>query len=263
MTIEHVSLVIPVYNQLMHTMQCLESIQRLPDQVGDLVIIDNGSTDGTSEYLKGSGARIITNAVNLGCAKAWNQGIRISRGNVIGILSNDIVLTQGWLPALMNFMERTGCDIVSPAMREGPLDYELDRYAAEFTSTCREATRRGLLGPCMLIRRTVFDTIGLFDEAFVYGGCEDIDFLWRAEEAGFTAAVTGSSFIHHFGMVTQKSIKRHESQSYPAINAEYFQTKWGRSVRGNWFERRWRYFIDGLIERYERVRYGHTLVERG
>jgi N-acetylglucosaminyl-diphospho-decaprenol L-rhamnosyltransferase len=132
-TVEQVSLVIPVYNQLMHTMQCLESIQRLPDQAGDLIVIDNGSSDGTAEYLKGRDLRVITNSVNLGCAKAWNQGVRASRGEVIGILNNDIVVTQGWLSALLTFMERTGCAIVSPAMREGPLDYELDRYAAEFT----------------------------------------------------------------------------------------------------------------------------------
>jgi N-acetylglucosaminyl-diphospho-decaprenol L-rhamnosyltransferase len=258
-----VSLVIPVYNQLMHTMQCVESIQRLPDQAGDLIIIDNASTDGTSEYLKGLDLRVITNAMNLGCAKAWNQGVRASRGDIIGILNNDIVVTTGWLPALLSFMERTGCGIVSPAMREGPLDYELDRYAAEYTTACRTATRRGLRGPCMLIRREVFDRIGFFDEGFVYGGCEDIDFLWRAQKAGFTATVTGSAFIHHFGMVTQKAIKRQESQSYPAQNLEHFRSKWGRTVRGNWFQRRGTDLREALSERYERLRYGHALVERG
>ena len=84
--------------------------------------------------------------MNLGCAKAWNQGVRASRGEVVGILNNDIVVTMGWLSALLSFMDRTGCGIVSPAMREGPLDYELDRYAAEFTAACRTATRRGLRG---------------------------------------------------------------------------------------------------------------------
>jgi GT2 family glycosyltransferase len=262
-TVEQISLVIPVYNQLMHTMQCLESIQRLPDQAGDLIVIDNGSSDGTAEYLQGRELRIITNSVNLGCAKAWNQGVRASRGEVIGILNNDIVVTQGWLSALLTFMERTGCAIVSPAMREGPLDYELDRYAAEFTSVCGAATRKGLLGPCMFVRRTVFDSIGLFDEAFAYGGCEDIDFLWRAEEAGFTSIVTGAAFIHHFGMVTQRAIKQREVKTYPARNLEYFQSKWGRTVRGNWFQRRWADVQQALVERYERLRYGHELVERG
>jgi N-acetylglucosaminyl-diphospho-decaprenol L-rhamnosyltransferase len=257
-----VSLVIPVYNQLMHTMQCVESIRRLPDQTAELIIIDNASTDGTSEYLKGHDLRVITNPMNLGCAKAWNQGVRASRGDVVGILNNDIVVTMGWLPALLSFMDRTGCGIVSPAMREGPLDYELDRYAVEFTTVCRTATRRGLRGPCMLIQRKVFDRIGLFDEGFVYGGCEDTDFLWRAEKAGFSAAVTGSAFIHHFGMVTQKAIKRQEAQSYPAQNLEHFRNKWGRTVRGNWFQRRGTDLREAVTERYERLRYGHALVER-
>jgi len=260
---ERVSLVIPVYNQLMHTMQCLESIQRLPDQAGEIIVVDNGSSDGTAEYLKGRNVRVITNSVNLGCAKAWNQGVRASKGDVIGILNNDIVVTQGWLGALLAFMERTACAIVSPAMREGPLDYELDRYASEFTTACGSATRSGFLGPCMFVRRAVFDSVGLFDEAFAYGGCEDIDFLWRAEEAGFTASVTGRAFIHHFGMVTQKAIKQCEVKTYPAQNLEYFQSKWGRSVRGNWFQRRWSEFRQSLIQRYERLRYGHELVERG
>jgi GT2 family glycosyltransferase len=258
-----VSLVLPVYNQLVHTMQCLESILRLPDKGNELIVVDNASTDGTPEYLKGICVTIIHNATNLGCAKAWNQGIKASRGTVIGILSNDIVVTPGWLPALLRFMERTGHGIVSPAMREGPLDYELDRYAAEFTGACKTATRSGLLGPCMLVRREVFDRIGLFDEGFSYGGCEDVDFLWRARKAKITAGVTGSAFIHHFGMVTQNAVKRHVSKTYPAQNLEHFRRKWGRSVRGNWLQRRWAAQQETWTERLERLRYGHALVERG
>jgi GT2 family glycosyltransferase len=258
-----VSLVIPVYNQLVHTMQCLESILRLPDKGDEIIVVDNASTDGTPEYLKGVGVTVMNNATNLGCAKAWNQGIRASRGDVIGILNNDIVVTRGWLPALLRFMEQSGHGIVSPAMREGPLDYEVDRYAAEFTSACREAARPGLLGPCMLVRREVFDKAGLFDEGFSYGGCEDVDFLWRAEKAGFTAGVTGAAFIHHFGMVTQKAVKKSETGAYATQNLAHFQRKWGRTVRGNWLQRR----MDGLrgrwMERMEKIRYGYTLVERG
>ncbi len=258
-----VSLVIPVYNQLVHTMQCLESILHLPDKGDELIVVDNASTDGTPKYLESVGVTVISNATNLGCAKAWNQGVRASRGEVVGILSNDIIVTPGWLPALLRFMERTGHGIVSPAMREGPLDYELDPYAAEFTAACREATRPGLLGTCMLIRREVFDKAGLFDEGFSYGGCEDMDFLWRTQKAGITAGVTGAAFIHHFGMVTQNAVKLTESNTYSAQNLEHFRRKWGRTVRGNWLQRRWVGLRETWTERYERFRFGHALVERG
>ena len=257
-----VSLVIPVYNQLAYTRQCLESIQRLPDQADEVIVVDNASTDGTDEYLKQVGVMVIHNSTNLGCAKAWNQGIRSSSGDVIGILNNDIVVTPQWLPSLLTFMQETGHGIVSPSMREGPLNYEIDRYAAEFTTACRKATRPGFLGPCILVRREVFDRIGLFDEEFSFGGCEDTDFLWRAQQAGITAGITGSAFIHHFGMVTQNAIKRHEYKTYPSLNLEYFLRKWGRTVRGNWLQRRWAGLQEAWRNNFERLRYGHTLVEK-
>jgi N-acetylglucosaminyl-diphospho-decaprenol L-rhamnosyltransferase len=260
--LSRVSLVIPVYNQLIHTMQCLESILRLPDKGSEIIVVDNASTDGTPEYLKGvDGITVIRNATNLGCAKAWNQGVRASKGEVVGILNNDIVVTSGWLSALLRFMDQTGHGIVSPAIREGPLDYELDKYAAAFTAACGMATRVGFLGPCMLARRVVFDRIGLFDEGFSYGGCEDVDFLWRVQQAGITTGVTGSAFIHHFGMVTQNAVKRTESRSYATENLAYFRRKWGRTVRGNWLQRRWARLKERWTERYERFRYGHALIE--
>ena len=100
---------------------------------------------------------------------------------------------------------------------------------------CITATRSELYGPCMLIRKEVFDRIGLFDEGFCYGGCEDIDFFWRAQQAGVTlSGMTGAVLIHHFSMVTQDTIKRTESLFYSDHNLAYFVRKWKRTVRGNW-----------------------------
>ncbi len=257
-----VSLVIPLYNQVDFTRQCLDSIRRHTSTPHELILVDNASSDGTREYVQGQQARVITNEANLGCARAWNQGVRASRGAVIGILNNDIVVTAGWLEGLLTFMERARHGIVSPAAREGRLSYDLDRYALEFTKACRNATRAELYGACLLIERAVFDRIGLFDEAFAYGGCEDIDFFWRATAAGFSSGTTGSVLIHHFGMVTQDAVKRSETKAYPAQNLAHFQKKWNRTIRGNWAERRWTDLKSTWIRRYERLRYGHTLVEK-
>jgi hypothetical protein len=90
-----------------------------------------------------------------------------------------------------------------------------------------------------------------------------VDFLWRAQQAEITAAVTGSAFIHHFGMITQNTVKRTESKAYPTQNLTHFRNKWGRTVRGNWLQRRWARLKERWTERYERFRYGHTLQERG
>ncbi len=256
------SLVIPVYNQLAYTQRCLESIFTWTEPPFELIIVDNASSDGTREYLKTVPATVITNERNLGCAKAWNQGVRASRGDLVAILNNDIVVTSGWLAGLRRFMDQRGHGIVSPAAREGLLDYDLDDYAREFTARCRDASRAELYGACLVIARRVFDRIGLFDEAFGYGGCEDVDFHWRALAGGFTVGMTGSVLIHHFSMVTQSAIVRAENQSYSAENLRHFTAKWRRTVRGNWFQRRWAGLRHAATEFYEFSRYGHTLVEK-
>jgi GT2 family glycosyltransferase len=256
------SLVIAVWNQLDYTKRCLESIERCTAAPYELIVVDNGSTDGTREFLQTIKGRVIANEKNLGCAKAWNQGIQAGRGEVIGILNNDIEVTPGWLEGLTGFMQRTGHGIVSPSAREGPLDYDLNAYAAEFTRRCAGATRHEIYGACMLIRRDVFDRIGLFDEGFLYGGCEDIDFLWRTKQAGFSVGMTGSVLIHHFSMVTQDAVKSTETRAHIKGNLEHFRSKWNRTVRGNWFSRRWDDLRASWRRRYERFRYGHTLVEK-
>lgn len=263
MSTKPVSLVIPVYNQLDYTRQCLESIARCTEPPYELIIVDNASTDGTQDFLRDVKATVITNRQNLGCAKAWNQGVRASHGDVIGILNNDIVVTKGWIEGLLNFMAKADHGIVSPAAREGHLNYDLDAYAIEFTRSCQAAARAELYGACLVIKRDVFDRVGLFDEAFAYGGCEDIDFFWRAQAAGFSVGMTGSVLIHHFSMVTQDAIKRSETKVYPAENLAHFKKKWNRTVRGNWAARRWTNLRDKWIKRYERFRYGHTLIEKG
>lgn len=259
-----VSLVIAAYNQLPYTRQCVESIERLTDVPYELIVVNNGSGNKTTEFLSRLKATVITNATNLGCAKAWNQGIRVCTGSTIGILNNDIVVTPGWLSGLLSFKERTGHGIVSPAAREGLLNYDLDAYAAEFTRRCSGATRRfDIYAACMIIRREVFERIGLFDEGFSFGGCEDVDLIWRAKEAGFSIGMTGSVLIHHFGMITQDAIKQTETRAYPASNLAHFKSKWGRTVRGTWPKRRWVGLRDTCASYYERLRYGHTLVEKG
>ncbi len=259
-----VSLVIAVYNQVEYTRRCVDSIERCTMLPYKLIIVDNGSTDQTREFLNTLKADVITNERNLGCARAWNQGIQASEGDVIGILNNDIVVTPGWLTRLMTFMDETGHGIVSPSAREGALDYDLERYAKEFVRRCGRATRRSdIYAACMLIRREVFDRIGLFDENFACGGGEDVDFLWRAKGAGFSTGMTGSALIHHFGMITQDAIKKTETRAYTVTNMSHFYGKWKRTIRGNWVERRWVGLRNSWLKRYERLRYGHSLVEKG
>ena len=259
------SIIIPVFNQLEYTKLCLISLTAHRPDLSEIIVIDNGSTDGTGEYLRGlDGISVISNKTNLGVSVAWNQGVRSSDAEWVVIINNDVILSQGWLNGLIEFAEENGVDLVSPAVREGENNYDVAKYADEFVRRMARVSRPGEAhGICLMVRRRVFETIGLFDENYRIGQFEDADFFRRAKAAGFRLSITGRSFIHHFGSMTQKSFGREKMvKPYVAENRAYYRKKW----RLNWWRRfllrrrmKWRNFF---WRTKEHVLYGHTLMEK-
>jgi GT2 family glycosyltransferase len=261
-----------------------------------VIVVDNGSTDGTPEWLKGLSSpnglatqpalTVIRNEQNRGCAPAWNQGVAAagvlldSPGRAaanganrqqgaeapdwVVVLNNDVLLPAGWLTALLGAAGRHGLDIVCPAMRERDQNYDFEAYARDFTARLGGVARRGgAHGVCFAVRRAVFERIGGFDEAFRIGQFEDADFFRRARLAGFRTGVVGACFIHHFGSVTQDALSDTRKQRpYEAENRAYFRKKW----KLGWARRRWEKAADGLRawrwRTTERVRFGHSLHEK-
>jgi len=259
------SIIIPVYNKLKYTKLCLQSLGDSLDEFTEIVVIDNGSTDGTVEYLRGlEGISVIRNETNLGCAGAWNQGVNGTHSEWVVILNNDVILSRGWLNGLIEYAEESGADVVSPAIREGKYNYDIGEYAGEFIRRMAHVSRSGEAhGICFLVRRRVFETIGLFDENFRIGQFEDTDFFRRANAAGFRLAITGRSFIHHFGSMTQKSFgQKKKEKPYAAENRAYYRRKW----RLTWWRRfllRRRMKLRNFIWRTkEMALFGHTLIEK-
>lgn len=258
------SIVIPVHDQLGFTKGCLASLREHAAD-SEIVVVDNGSTDGTAEYLTAqAGIAVIRNAENRGCAPAWNQGVAASGGEWVVILNNDVIVTAGWLEGLLAFAGRERLDIVSPAIREGALEYDLRGYARDFVSRMAGLRRIGVAdGICFMVGRRVFEAVGEFDENFRIGQFEDVDFFRRAAAAGFRLGTTGGAFIHHFGSVTQDAIRgRRSARPYEAENREYYRRKWNLTWTRRLLERR-RAKLRGLFWRVrERLATGHTLKER-
>jgi GT2 family glycosyltransferase len=257
-----VTIVIPVFNQLEFTRQCLESLAAAGYDDSMIAVVNNASTDGTAEFLATRPKlRVIHNPENRACAAAWNQGFEARKTKWTVFLNNDTVLSPGWLESLVAFAEKEGVDIASPGMGEGDLDYDFAAYARDFVSKMRQVQRRGAAsGVCFMVARRVFEIIGNFDENFNRGGNEDTDFFWRAQKAGFKMAVSGCAYIHHFGSVTQKALKA-ERGSTRATTVGYFRKKW----KINWVQRRWMQIRRKTAGNWRRVsqrlRYGHTLLE--
>lgn len=231
--------VIPVFNQLHYTQQCLDSLNR--DGVPDsrLVLVDNASTDGTRQFLASRpGIRTISNPTNLGCSAAWNQGVEAAApATWTAVTNNDVFVAPGFTTALVGFAQQGNWDIVSPSMVEGELDYDFGAFALEFGRKMAKVHRPGLAsGVCFMVHRRVFERIGVFDPKLGQAGYEDEDFFRRARSAGFRLAVTGQALLHHFGSVTQESVKARMGGASRARlgNSDYFRHKHGL----NWFRRR-------------------------
>lgn len=235
-----ISVVIPVYNHLDYTKKCIDSLKSHNRGVEEIIVIDNGSKDGTADYLRGlDWVRVIINPENLGCAAAWNQGLDAARSRWVLFLNNDVVVSANWIEGMLEFAGQKGVDIVSPAIREGLCDYGVDDYAKDFVARMKCQSRMGVAdGICFLVKKCVFEKIGRFDENFRIGQFEDVDFFRRAALAGFRLGITGRSFIHHFGSVTQNHIRGIErNNGYEASNRAYYRRKWKLSRSKRFFER--------------------------
>ncbi len=258
------SIVIPVYNKVHYTRQCLKTLCRDKNNDTEIIVIDNASSDESTK-LKDEFNEItyIRNEDNRGCAGAWNQGVKQSIGDWVVILNNDVELTDKWLDHLRLFASAHSIDIVSPGIREGDFDYKLQPYADQYTSTMQNVIRRGsVYGICFMVKKEVFKSIGLFDENFKIGQYEDADFFRRCKFAGIKSATTGSVLIHHYGSVTQKSLQKPDMPDYAKKNQIYYRKKW----KLGWGKRHLERYIDQLTHWYWRktefYKHKHTLFEK-
>ena len=257
-----VAITIPVFNQLHYTKGCVESLLQAGIAGSQIIIVDNASTDGTAEYLAGfPDIRVIHNNKNQGCAYAWNQGSRASQANWTVVSNNDILFAPETLAGLIAFAEEQHLDIASGAMCEGPVDYDFPAYARDFMRKMSAVTRRDAArGSCFMVHRRVFETIGYFNDNPKLGGYEDDEFFRRARAAGLKLAITGRSFYHHYGSVTQKSMKAEmKKPNFSLGDREYY-----RKLTGQTWAKRKAAQLKHAVRKFwwkntEYLRHGYTL----
>jgi hypothetical protein len=208
---------------------CLESLRdSQPALSYEVIIVDNGSTDGTPARIKECfpEVRLIENGYNAGFTRATNQGIEHSAGRFILWLNTDTILRPGSLDHLYHFMERTPeAGIVGPKVlnpdgtfqpqcKRGmptpsaslcymlglhklwPQSPRVGQYLLTHLPTDRASQVDAVSGCCLLARREVWETIGPLDEQiFAFG--EDLDWCVRAHQAGWQVWYYPESVIVH------------------------------------------------------------------
>ncbi|HSW16820.1 MAG TPA: glycosyltransferase [Ramlibacter sp.] len=239
------------YNQVDYTRQCVDSMRRHGPDLSRLVVIDNGSQDDTRNYLETLplGGRIL-NRQNLGCGVAWNQGALALQAEWTVVMNNDVIVSAGWLERLIASAEQHQLKVVSPALIEGPLDYDFDDFAAKASQKMAGAVRRGgRHAVCMAIHQSVWDAVGYFRATPSLWGYEDTLFFNQLEKAGIATGIVGSSWLHHYGSITLSAIKRERGlrqkdglsarTTYRLLEQSFIERKWKKHQRKK-AEARWR-----------------------
>lgn len=243
-----VSIVILTYNQRSYTEECLASIARHTPEPHEIIMVDNGSADGTVAWLSSlvdsdSRYRLIVNDENRGFAAGCNQGLAVARGEYLVLLNNDVVVTPEWLAGLIECHRtepRVG--IVGPLTNNasgiqglgevcpggtGGLDDFSRSYRCQYRY--RRIPSRRLVGFCMLFSRQLYREVGGLDERFGSGNFEDDDYCLRSAIAGYCNLVAGDVYVHHYGSVTFKGAGMDYRASL-AGNWSLFREKWSSPV---------------------------------
>ncbi|HZU99356.1 MAG TPA: glycosyltransferase, partial [Planctomycetota bacterium] len=252
------SIVVVAYNNLHLTEECLDSVLQLTEPPYELVLVDNGSSDGTREYFTALrdklGGRVpvqvLANSENKGYVLAANQGIRAARGSSVVLLNNDATVRPGWLQALLDASQGGSVGVVTAKILNmdgtvqsaGGILHRLDggftipfqgedRLAPPVTGR-REVENAG--GPCMLLTRELLQRIGVFDEVFSPAYFEDSDLCLRARAAGLKLVYEPRAEVTHHGKATSQVVA-HEGKldlwRRFEENKKLFHARWARELR--------------------------------
>jgi glycosyltransferase involved in cell wall biosynthesis len=192
------SVIVPTFNRLPLLRQCLGALlrQQYPDY--EIIVVDDGSTDGTGETVRHEfpSVRYLRQSPS-GPAAARNRGIEASGGEAVAFTDDDCLAPPNWLACLADGLARHpevagvgGRLLAPPHLRETNVLAQYEEYIGR--TMYRTGERESVGGfDCpaggtnnMAYRRAALKAVGGFDEAFRYPAGEDADLKWRLAEAG-------------------------------------------------------------------------------
>ena len=212
----------------------------------ELIVVDNGSADGSRSYLltlerRFSHVHVRLCDANLGFPAAANLGLAQARGELLVLLNNDTLVAPGWLAALADHASAPDVALVGPVTNrigneaEVPVGYatygeflaEAGERAERYRAEAVELTMPAMF--CVAMRREVHERPGPLDAEYGLGTLEDDDYAERAVRAGYRCVCAQDVLVHHFG---EGSFGRlYADGRHSALiegNRRRFEEKWGR-----------------------------------
>lgn len=215
-----VSIVVPNWNGMRFVGMCLDSLSQLDFDGHEVIVVDNGSTDGSREMIEEQypWVRLLKMPDNMGFAIACNEGIKASSAEYIVLLNNDIEVTPDWMKELYEGMERhPECGMGTTKMMfldNRDVFYNTGDLFHSWSSgggrgqgekdIGQYETEDYVFGACAgagIYRREFFEQVGLFDEDF-FIFAEDVDINMRGQLQGLKAVYLPKAKVFHIGTAT-------------------------------------------------------------
>jgi GT2 family glycosyltransferase len=256
------SLVVPVRDNAALTAACLDAVLGGLGPVGEVIVVDDASTDSTPDVLAGYGdaIEVVRLQSNVGYAGACNRGAAAARGELLVFLNNDTVPQPGWAEALAVYADEhpdaaaIGAKLLFPTgavqhagVAVGQDGYPHNLYAgfpADHPAVNRSRRLQAVTGACMLVRRDMFERLEGFDTGFL-NSLEDVDLCLRIGEAG------GQVHYCHEAVVTHLESASRGKQDRFRRSLELYRERWRQRVRRDDLAI---YVEDGLLD----VEYAET-----
>lgn len=237
-----VTVVIPNYNGIQFLKECLDSLKIQTFRDFDVIIVDNGSTDGSVEFIRNEypDIRLFALKKNYGFSIAVNRGIEESKTKYVILLNNDTVVHKDYIKELYNQIESSEKIFSVSSRMISYHNREIMDDAGDLYSVLGWAFQRGVGQPverydkpcrvftacagAAIYRRDIFQEIGLFDKLhFAY--LEDLDVGYRARIAGYRNEYCPTALVYHIGSATSGSKYNEFKVRLAARNSVYLNYK--------------------------------------
>jgi len=240
-----VSIVIPIFNKVLYTYNCLLTVQKYDPEISkEIIIVNNASSDATIDLLDQLQGpfQVINNQDNKGFVEACRQGAAIAKGKFVLFLNNDTQVLPGWLANMVKVMADepkvgiTGSKLIYPNGRLQEAGGIIFSDASGWNyGRLQEPTEPKYnknrevdycSGASLMIRTALWEQIGGFDLRYAPAYYEDTDLCFATRAAGYKVIYChDSEVIHHEGITAGTDIQT-GYKAYQAINRKKFQAKW-------------------------------------